>query len=57
MAKLEQFDAGVEPAKLKELVRQHKVCWETWPEYHIDREGNKIQIGFELELLGVCRTF
>lgn len=38
--------------KLRELVRQHKVCWEVWPEYHIDREGKKIQIGFELELAG-----
>lgn len=39
-------------AKLKELVRQHKVCWQVWPEYHIDRKGNGIQIGFELDLLG-----
>ncbi len=38
--------------RLKELVRQHKVCWEVWPEYHIDREGKRIQIGFELELMG-----
>ncbi len=38
--------------KLQELVRHHKVCWEVWPEYHIDREGRKIQIGFELDLFG-----
>ena len=38
--------------KLRELVRQHKVCYEVWPEYHIDREGKKIQIGFELDLIG-----
>jgi len=37
---------------LKELVRQHKVCWEVWPVYHIDRKGEKVQIGFELELAG-----
>ena len=38
--------------RLRELVRRHKVCWEVWPEYHIDREGKRIQIGFELNLLG-----
>jgi hypothetical protein len=38
--------------KPMKLVKQHKVCWEVWPEYHIDREGKKIQIGFELDLLG-----
>jgi hypothetical protein len=38
--------------KIRELVMQHKVCWEVWPEYHIDRDGKKVQIGFELELLG-----
>ncbi len=37
---------------LREIVRQHKVCWEVWPEYHIDREGKRIQIGFELDLMG-----
>ena len=37
---------------LRELVRQHKVCWEVWPEYHIDREEKKVQIGFELDLVG-----
>jgi hypothetical protein len=42
----EEFD------RLRELVRRHKVCWEVWPEYHMDREGKRIQIGFELNLLG-----
>jgi len=41
--------------ELKELVRQHKVCWEVWPVYHIARKGEKIQIGFELELLRTHR--
>ncbi len=39
-------------AKLRQLVMQHKVCWEVWPEYHIDRDGKRIQIGFELVLIG-----
>jgi hypothetical protein len=37
---------------LRKLVRKHKVSWEVWPEYHIDREGKRIQIGFELNLIG-----
>jgi hypothetical protein len=41
-----------ELSKLKELVKQHKVCWEVWPEYHIAGKGQKIQIGFELDLIG-----
>ncbi len=28
------------------------MCWEVWPEYHIDRDGKRIQIGFELNLIG-----
>ena len=38
--------------KIKELVLQHKVCWEVWPEYHINQNGEKVQIGFELDLIG-----
>jgi len=38
--------------QLRKLVRKYKVCWEVWPEYHIDREGKRIQIGFELNLIG-----
>ncbi len=38
-----------ELVKLRQLVMQHKVVW---LEYHIDRDGKKVQIGFELELIG-----
>ncbi len=38
--------------KLKEMVKQHKVCWEVGPEYFIDSEKNTIQIGFTLYLYG-----
>lgn len=38
--------------ELKDLVRQHKVCWDVWPVYHIGHKGEKVQIGFELELTG-----
>ena len=37
---------------LRELVRQHQVCWEVWPVYLINRLGKQVQIGFELELTG-----
>ncbi|MGH7908478.1 MAG: hypothetical protein ACRENW_01360 [Thermodesulfobacteriota bacterium] len=37
--------------EIKELVGQYKVCWEAWPEYHINQKGEKVQIGFELDLV------
>ena len=39
-------------AYLRDLVAKHKICWEVWPEYHQDSKGRKIQIGFELDLIG-----
>lgn len=38
--------------KIREIVMHHKVCWEVWPEYYIDRSQKKVQIGFELDLMG-----
>ena len=38
--------------KLRKLVMHHKVCWEVWPEYHINQDGRKVQIGFELDIIG-----
>ncbi len=43
---------GKESDRLRELVKRHRVCWEVWPEHHIDRKGERIQIGFELNLMG-----
>ena len=37
---------------LKELVTKHKVCWDLWPEYYMDAKGQKIQVGFELDIVG-----
>ena len=48
----DEMDNMDEFGELKELVRQHKVCWEVWPVYHIGHQGDKVQIGFELELAG-----
>ena len=55
---LEIFENLESPAEngevlyLRDLVEKHKICWDVWPEYHQDRKGRKIQIGFELNLIG-----
>ena len=38
--------------KIEELVGQHEVCWEVVPEYHMNQKGERVQIGFELDLIG-----
>ena len=37
---------------LRDLVVRHKVCWEVVPIWHIPRPGERVKIGFELDLLG-----
>ena len=46
-----QPDQPVE-AHLKDIARRHQVCYEVSPEWSI-RDGQKVQIGFELELCGI----
>ena len=38
---------------LRQLVLKHKVCWDVWPVYYIDKNRGKVQIGFELDLVGI----
>ena len=38
--------------RLKEIARTHQTCYEVWPEWST-KDGQKIQIGFELQLCGV----
>lgn len=38
--------------ELEEIVNNHGVTWDFWPEYHMDRDGKRIQIGFEFGLMG-----
>ena len=38
--------------RLREIVRQHQVCYEVWPEWYV-KSGTKIKIGFELQLCGI----
>jgi len=39
-------------AALKQLVGRHKVCWEVVPIWHIPRPGERVKIGFEVDLFG-----
>ena len=45
-----QLNPSLDP--LQELVQRHKICWESYPVWHIRPNGEKIQIGFELDLIG-----
>lgn len=38
--------------RLKEIARKHQTCYEVWPEWST-KDGQKLQIGFELQLCGV----
>ena len=38
--------------RLREIVQQHQVCYEVWPEWYM-KDGRKMQIGFELQLCGI----
>ena len=39
------------PEELAELVHHYRVCWEMWP-LRLPRDGQLVQVGFELDLLG-----
>ncbi len=43
---------GGELSDLSILVKKHRVCWEVWPLFYLDNNGNKVQIGFDLEIFG-----
>ncbi len=47
-----EVPSGTGLNQLQELVREHGVCWDIWPEYHVDRGGKPVQIGFEFSLIG-----
>jgi hypothetical protein len=38
--------------ELKNLITRHRVCWEVWPLFYLDKNGDKVQIGFDLEIIG-----
>ena len=48
----EAFLLNGTPPDLEEIVNKHRVTWELWPVYHLDRDGKRIQIGFEFCLVG-----
>ena len=37
---------------LKFLVQRHKVCFESYPIWHVPLGGGKVAIGYELDLIG-----
>jgi hypothetical protein len=37
---------------LRKLVNRHRVCWEVWPLFYLGKDGVKVQIGFDLEVIG-----
>jgi hypothetical protein len=38
--------------RLKNVVGKHRICWEVWPLFYLDDNGQKVQIGFDLEIFG-----
>ncbi len=38
--------------ELKDLVQRHKVCFESYPIWHVPAAGGRIAIGYELDLIG-----
>ena len=38
--------------RLKTLVREHRVCWEVWPERLAVRDRGSLHVGFDLVLNG-----
>jgi hypothetical protein len=44
--------AADDVAVLKQLVVRHKVCWEVVPIWHVPLGGEKVKIGFEVDLFG-----
>lgn len=45
-------DAPKTLARLKTLVREHRVCWEVWPEQLAVKDRGPLQVGFDLVLNG-----
>jgi hypothetical protein len=37
---------------IKDLVQRHKVCFESYPIWHVPPGGGKVAIGYELDLIG-----
>lgn len=37
---------------LRDLVRRHNVCFDSYPIWHVPHEGAKVAIGYELDLTG-----
>jgi hypothetical protein len=51
-ASLASSETRASSDRLREIAREHQVCYEVWPEWYI-KDGIKIKIGFELQLCGI----
>jgi len=38
--------------ELRHLVRKHRVCWEVWPEAHLQGGDRRVIVGYDVELYG-----
>jgi hypothetical protein len=38
--------------RLKALVREHRICWEVWPEHFAVKDQGPLKVGFDLVLNG-----
>ena len=38
--------------EIKDLVQRHKICFESYPIWHVPLGGGKVAIGYELDLIG-----
>lgn len=47
-----ESDAPENLARLKALAREHRVCWEVWPEQLAAKGRGPVQVGFDLVLYG-----
>lgn len=44
--------AVINESDLKALVERHQICYESYPIWHVPLEGGKVEIGYELDLIG-----
>ena len=43
---------ATDTGRIKDLVQRYKVCFESYPVWHVPPGGGKVAIGYELDLIG-----
>jgi hypothetical protein len=49
-------ESEIELEFVRQLVARHRVCWEVWPVFRYEHNGERKQVGFEVDLLGTHDT-